>query len=227
MKIRLALLAVALATAPAAADIQYVDNSAGQFVWDSSYDFNGEFFHGTSLDISLDASQPGDSSVRSFMSYSETFFTSNQLVTVSMRADLPGDVKVARGDDLFLDFGPWSDTVSPPIVFSPGALIGPGAGGGAWYDDADINYRSGQNTGSLIGGRGIVGIRLELPDGIHYGWIDLQDNGYHGEPELVPLAWAWETTPGVPIPAGLVPAPAGAGVLAMLLIASSRRRRAR
>jgi hypothetical protein len=224
MKIRVALLAVALAAAPSSADIQYVDNSEGQFVWTESFHILADFHPGASLDLTLDASQSGAPTARSFSAYSETYLTSNELVTVNVQADPAANVRVARGETIFLNFGPWSGNVYPAVTFTEGTPIGPDIGAGTWELEADIDYRSGQNSASLIGGRAFIGVSLELPDGVHYGWIDLQDNGYNANPSLVPLAWAWETEPGVPIPAGVIPAPASAMVLGAALIPLRRRR---
>lgn len=207
------------------ADVLYFSNAAAVFTWEESYDVNFQFFHGTSLDIMLPASQTGELAPFGMQAYSETYFTSNQLVTTRITPDVAGNVTVARGPDVLIPNGPWSGFVSPAISFASGALIGPDAGGGTWDVNADIDYRTGQITGSLINGRAFVGITLHMADGPHYGWIDLIDHGYNDLPSFVPVAWAWETTPHTPIAAGVVPGPSGVVIVAGGMAMLRRRRR--
>jgi len=67
-----------------------------------------------------------------------------------------------------------------------------------------------------------LGTRMTLPDGLHYGWIEVVRTG----DALDALAWGYETEPGVPIAAG-VPEPGSLALLAFGAagLASRRRRR--
>lgn len=70
------------------------------------------------------------------------------------------------------------------------------------------------------GARRYMGVRTG--DG-NYGWIEVERHGMN----FTAFAWAYETEPGVPIVAGQVPAPGGAVLLAVGLVAASPRRRPR
>ena len=60
-------------------------------------------------------------------------------------------------------------------------------------------------SSSSFNGRGAIGIEFEAADGIHYGYIDIDSGpGYAG---LTLYGWAYESQPGVAIPAGQVPEP--------------------
>lgn len=206
-------------------DIVYFDNSAAQFAWDESY-YLGGFHHGTSLDITLPPTQSGEATPYSLQSYSEVFFTSGQLVTTSLTPDAP-NVSIARGPHTLVNSpGPYSGFVDPAVAYSAQALIGPTVPNGSWGVDADVDWRSLTLDISLIGGHAFVGVLLQLPDGTHYGFIDLVDNGYNHNPSFTPIGWGWETTPDVPIPAGAVPVPASLVCLAATAMCVRRRRRA-
>ncbi len=65
---------------------------------------------------------------------------------------------------------------------------------------------------------GVVGIEIDLGDGVHYGWIEVlatfEPEG--GFDRYVPLRWAYETRPGMPIEAPISFCPAdvdGSGVV--------------
>ncbi len=79
-------------------------------------------------------------------------------------------------------------------------------------------------SSSSFNGRGAIGIEFEGPDGIHYGYLDIDAGpGYAG---ITLYGWAYESQPGVPIFAGQVPEPSssifiGVGTVSLLL----RRRR--
>lgn len=68
------------------------------------------------------------------------------------------------------------------------------------------------------GSRRYIGVRTV--DG-RYGWIEVERTGGN----VAAFAWAYETSPGVPILAGQVPAPGGAMVLALASLSAFRRRR--
>ncbi|MBX7212273.1 MAG: PEP-CTERM sorting domain-containing protein [Verrucomicrobiaceae bacterium] len=68
-----------------------------------------------------------------------------------------------------------------------------------------------------------VGVEFTLPDGVHYGVIEVQ--GIYGGGNI--RSYAWETDPGVPIVAGAMPEPSRAVLIfgGMLAVLSHRRRR--
>ncbi len=114
-----------------------------------------------------------------------------------------------------------------------GSVIGPdtSALSGDWHHDTDNVSNPALSTGSglnlIQSVNTYIGVEFQAADGIHYGWIsyvgfstpnyfpiyDMDGNiiGYsEGGPEFPGgfiNSWAWETTPGKPIAAGVVPEP--------------------
>jgi hypothetical protein len=208
----------------AAGSIVYFNNSGGQFVWQESFYLAG-FHHGTSLDITQPPSQSGEITPYSIHSFSESFLTSGETVTTSLRADA-STVSVSQAPRILVNTpGPYARFVDPPVVYAVGELVSASTPNGDWDSYADVNWRSSQTDISLINGRAFVGVKLEMPDGPHYGWIDLIDNGYYASPSFVAAAWAWETTPNTPLPAGMVPGPGSLVCLMMAGMRVAQRRR--
>jgi len=224
----LASVALVAGTASAAhASIQYFNNAGGAFVWESSTFFS-EFIPGTFLDITQPPSQSGAQTPFSIQSFSEPLFFSRQFVTTTLVADDASRISFARGPHQIMH--PLPDIAGecdPAVALASGVMIDGDVPGAAWSDYADVNFRADMIDQSLIGGRSFVGVKLHMADGVHFGWIDLQDNGYNANPSFVPLAWAYETTPDTPLPAGVVPAPGTLSLLALTaapLLARRRRR---
>lgn len=81
------------------------------------------------------------------------------------------------------------------------------------------------DTGSSSGfsGRGAIGIEFAAPDGIHYGYIDIDAGpGYAG---ITLFGWAYESRPGVGITAGQVPEPSSLFLTLLSLAPLVLRRR--
>ena len=78
--------------------------------------------------------------------------------------------------------------------------------------------------GPLVPESGYLGVRFDLPDGTHYGWVEV---GVYPNSSLGYLrSYGWETTPSTPIMAG-APEPGKTTLLILAgLIGTSRRRRA-
>lgn len=217
--------AIGVCAGPVCGGIIYHDNAAGRFFWQESYYLAG-FHHGTSLDITLPPTQSGEVTSYSLQSYSEVYLTSGQTVTTSVAADGAG-ASVGQAPRIIVNSpGPYARFVDPATAYAADAGIGPTVPGGTWAAYADVNWRSGPTDVSLIGGHAFIGVRLNMPDGLHYGWVDLVDNGYYGAPSFSALGWAWETTPNTPLPAGAIPGPATLAGIATAVIALPRRRRA-
>lgn len=100
----------------------------------------------------------------------------------------------------------------------PDAWIGPTPVSGLWAQPpfGVSEYRedpaASEFLGPWIGRRGYWGFAIQSADGTHYGWMEIED--HHGA-ALTVHGYAYEQTPGTPIPAGAVPEP-DAGVLLLL-----------
>lgn len=122
----------------------------------------------------------------------------------------------------------------PPNLGGPVASVASGFVIGSNLSDSSVAWTSsdlvggyvdpGENSFALISlvldsgassdfnGRAHVGLEFALSDGIHYGYFDLESGPY---PAAILYGWAYETTPGVPIAAGVVPEP---GISALLVL---------
>lgn len=73
-----------------------------------------------------------------------------------------------------------------------------------------------------------LGIAFRADDQYHFGWMSLSIGWVEGVRGVVRVhEYAYESSPGVPIVAGAVPAPGAAAVLGLGLLGVSRRRRGR
>lgn len=105
--------------------------------------------------------------------------------------------------------------------FGPGDRIGPAC---TWTGSPFL-FRSNQfgRWDSIPTGLISVGVRIVLPDGIHYGFVDLER--FTSSPSEFrryrPVYWGYETVPNKPI--GFVPAPAGVMALSAIGLVARRR----
>ena len=156
------------------------------------------------LDIALDAAlQPGDIQV------TPTRFRHNvEANTNGYVVNLAGsNLQVGGFGNLFL------------VGVNSGQLIPSGAS----FANVGNSYYPGYGSELPNGSPTYLGVRFNPGDGIHFGWIGVM----RSLNVLDAFAWGYETTPGVPIAAG-VPEP---GTLALLAIGvagvvTKRRRRA-
>ncbi len=87
----------------------------------------------------------------------------------------------------------------------------------AWGGRAFADY---YGTETPEGAPSYLGVKFDPGDGVHYGWIGVERTGTR----LATFAWGYETTPGVPIEAG-VPEPGSLALLAFGAAAALRKRR--
>ena len=76
------------------------------------------------------------------------------------------------------------------------------------------------------GSPAFIGMRLQMPDGVHYGWAQLTFE-QTDRPRAFLVDWAYETRPEFPIVAGVVPEPAISALLVAggALLAYTQRNR--
>ncbi len=101
----------------------------------------------------------------------------------------------------------------------PGEMIGPSSDfivGTSLYE-----YNFSDGVTEWIGFQANLGVKIEIAGEDHYGWIRLQWTGNRYDP----IAWAYETEPGVAIMATDIPAPATLAPLAAFGALTMRRRR--
>lgn len=98
------------------------------------------------------------------------------------------------------------------------ALIGPVPVSGLWAEPSFgvSEYREGPSSSEFLGPwlntRGYWGFAIQSANGTHYGWMEIE--GHNGT-ALTIHGYAYDQTPGTPIPAGVVPEP-GTGMLIFL-----------
>ena len=92
---------------------------------------------------------------------------------------------------------------------SAGAAIGPDTGVWAGLSSSTIYFsafnrqdNSSQTHFALSSASPYLPIDFDLSDGVHYGWVRFQTNGFFGFQD-----WAYESEPNTPIAAGAVPEP--------------------
>lgn len=128
--------------------------------------------------------------------------------------------------------------------FLPGQAIGPAGApeallGQYWIFNADFEGLTSNTlasglpdniltlTGDFLITRRYMGVRLELSPGVYnYGWVDIQNNMAHPWNYRI-RGWAYESDPGVPISAGLIPEPGGPLLIGATLCIPILRRRKR
>ncbi len=62
---------------------------------------------------------------------------------------------------------------------------------------------------------GFLGLRFQASDGFHFGWLRVNRGGGGMLAQIVPVDFAWETQPGIPISAGAVPKPSSIELIAI------------
>lgn len=94
-----------------------------------------------------------------------------------------------------------------PYVAQAGETIGPVAASGASWDmSADHGVAQGTGAAQLLQLPAYIGVRVQLDDGLHYGWIRLESFGPISNVYAYVISdWAYETMPDTPI---IVNAPA-------------------
>jgi len=98
-----------------------------------------------------------------------------------------------------------------------------------WRPQGGYTYYSGYGSYLPEGQPTYLGLRFDPGDGWHYAWVGVVRGGPSVPGmevyDVDAFAWGYETTPGVPIPAG-IPEPGSLALLAFGALAVAGRRRA-
>lgn len=87
-----------------------------------------------------------------------------------------------------------------------------------WARHDDGRYDFTPATGTFF-----VGLEIALPDGVHYGFVEIQRLDISSwAPSFRPVSWGYETRVGVPLV--IVPSPAAASLLVGAALIARRRR---
>lgn len=186
------------------ADIQYFDNSGGEFDWGlgPSRPFNEPYLDRQFLDITrgpldqLGAVYPYDSPG---WGYDQTYTTFRQEIYYDFSFHYATAIYTYGG---LLNDGYFLQGVGA------GAQIG-GLGQSFYVGFIAQDYQGYFESRIPEGVRSYLGAQIKINYQTHYGWIGVVRNGF----ELETFGWAYEDQPGVPILAGAIPAP---GTLAAL-----------
>ncbi|MFI4855219.1 MAG: hypothetical protein ACIAQF_09635 [Phycisphaerales bacterium JB065] len=181
--------------------VQFVND--GSFDWTPSFSTGADYFFGNQLDITQDASQSGDPSDISFGWDSTDPTTSSDTVT-----------------NLMFPTGPGGLIASEPLEV--GEVVDGSSAFGLSLGISTFSFGNGRVP--LLGQSVNVGVSIQLEGMIHYGWIRLEwMPGTFVGSQYQPVAWAYETKPGVAI--AVIPAPAALTSFSMLALVGLRRRR--
>lgn len=210
------LLTLAACTHLASGELVIHNNQDGAFVWVPEYKYGGDIYPGNFLDIRASASaQTGQENDASLQIRFNAGLASDEPSNRYIRSS--SDSAISRAlteseyhwkDFTYLLRGARQYAVNESVGiledWQPTSLI-------FLHLPGDDSIKDGT---PLIDSPAFVGVRIIQPDGLHYGWI-LLDNYEQ------PLMWAYETTPYTP---AFIPAPASAPFLACALLAHRRRR---
>lgn len=196
------LLVSAAFAAPATAAVTFVDIVPDQFV---TVPGAGP---GLISQFDIDFNGDGGREVRVFVSLAAGFnvlpILGNNILAVSSGPVSYWAYPVVFGQtvgSLSIGSGVWANDPTPGILL--GVCVDIGCSG--FFANGFIGY---------------VGVEFTLPDGIHYGVVEIE--GLLGNGRV--RSYAWETTPGVAITAG-VPEPKRIGLVVLAILFGLRRRK--
>jgi len=201
----------------AATTVVVFDNADGTFAWDPYWYYDQhDYGVGTPLDLTVDPmSQTGEGSSSSlifFKRYPEVLSNWGGFFVMGWSSgDAEEEVPhLAGDDDLFLDGPEWDITVVPPVSMSPGDAVGPDE---RWIDDPPFGEWSALQTvhlqddvdqtapSQILFPAGIIGVRFELDDGLHYAFVEL---AWVPDDDLrfalhIPVRWGYNPVPDQPL----------------------------
>lgn len=191
----------ASAAIPAAGDLVTFDNSEGQFVWQFRLDHPSDV-PGNLLDLTRSPAEQSDADPALGFSYlfRESVSSSTEIVAHSIvGAD---DGMIARDSQAIIVHNQLHEaTLHLATRFH--APIGPTEN---WRPDADTTWYSySDGLHPMLGQTCTVGIRLNLADGVHYGYINLVWRPWSVDPPVPhstgmyqPAYWGYDNEPDTP-----------------------------
>jgi hypothetical protein len=101
-------------------------------------------------------------------------------------------------------------------------------GGGMWNPGSSIMsacFNAGGIVcfGNFLGGVEYLGVEFDIGGNTHYGWIEIESRERFVFVRI--HRWAYESEPGVPLQAGLIPEPSSVTLLLASLALGAQRRR--
>lgn len=214
---KLALMLPAVATPMALADLVEFDNSALSYRW--FLGGLGQYF----LDITTDVShQPGQFvPITPYWMIQDPRPSSGNLTSGQTALFGQGAATFALGP--VFDRG-IAGTLPAPAQLSVGDVVGPSFtyAQSVYVGHVQPNFGQGVPPSQVLSSTGYIGVRLELSDGTHYGWVHIFGTLASRSWTFDADRWAYETTLGVP---ALVPTPGVLAASSIALLISIRRRR--
>ncbi len=182
-------------------------NESGAFEWEPHTYLD----EGNGLDIRQPASQSGAENPASLLWFHLDAFELCD-VGVGLVQGESSAVRIARSaDEIAIENDCGVDAIfRPPALFGSGMPIGPDA---SWAESADLYpvcFGDCENE-PFLGDGGIIGVELTIDDEVRYGWVELERVGVSYQP----IAWGFETEPGVPITVGCYADADGDGVVGL------------
>lgn len=121
------------------------------------------------------------------------------------------------------DRGP-AGSLQGPAQLGVGDVVGPSLTYGqvVYVGSVRSNFGQGEPPSQVLSTTGYIGVRLQLADGTHYGWVHvigtLSGRAWNFDADR----WAYESIPDAP---AIIPSPSVLAVLGIGSFAASRRRR--
>ena len=189
-----------LSAGSAVADLEVFTNAEFEFTLRYYYAFLGPP-EGIGLNVTLDAASQSTFTgwpqlENTFGVWSEDPTTSLDWGYVFIYDDT--DVQIARGTQSTpLWNGSYDATYAPIQTFNVGDFVGPTSFTGGTGKDIEVFSWGSNDSYTPIDGTAYIGLSLIIDGQTHYGWVLLTDD-YPAGANFQPIAWAYETEPGVP-----------------------------
>ncbi len=189
-----------LSTGSAVADLEVFTNAEFEFILDYYYVVSGPPI-GVGLNVTLDAAS--QSTFDGWPQLENTFGIWSDDPTTTLNWGYTyiiddSDVHVARSTEITqLWNGSYDATYAPVKTFNVGDFIGPSSFTSGPGRAIEVFSWGSNDSYTPIDGTAYIGLSLIIDGQTHYGWVLLTDD-YPAGANFQPIAWAYETEPGVP-----------------------------